>query len=84
MKFGWVKCRKFKDNKPSGWCEGNLLVWDKSFFPFCSCLFFNPEKKKLWRWDFNLSVLQGQDTLHFGNTRPDRYAVLQHREILWW
>jgi len=83
MKNAWIKCRKFKGHKVSGWEEGNLLVWDRTNYPFCSALFFNPQTNKIWKWDFNLSVLQGVKTLILGNTRPDEYAVLQHKEILW-
>ena len=83
MNFNWIKCLKFKNNKPNGWVEGHLLDWDKSFFPFCSALIFDPENKQLWKWVYNLNVDTGLKTLVFGNTRPDRYAVLQHREISW-
>ena len=65
------------------WVEGHLLDWNSSMFPFCSALIFDPESIKLWVWEFNFDVLQRFHTLVFGNTRPDRYAVLQHREIVW-
>jgi len=84
MPFGdWVKCRKFKNHKQDGWVEGHLLDWNSSMFPLCSALIFDPESIKLWVWEFNFDVLQRFHTLVFGNTRPDRYAVLSHREISW-
>jgi len=79
----WIKCRKYKNHKPNGWEQGNIVVWDNTLYPKQSVLFFNPETHKLWKWVFNADVLQGQNNCVVGNTNPTEYAVLSHTEISW-